>query len=55
MTSNDAVLAGAADHRAVRAVFDEVSNAWADGDTNAFAEWYAEDASVNLPGFYVQD
>jgi uncharacterized protein (TIGR02246 family) len=41
--------------RAVVAVFDGTSKAWADGDANAFTEWYAEDATVILPGFYLRD
>jgi uncharacterized protein (TIGR02246 family) len=36
---------------AVHAVFDATSSAWADGDADAFADWYAEDATVILPGF----
>lgn len=53
MTSNitPSVLAGP--DSAVRAVFDEVSSAWRDGDADAFAEWYADDATVILPGFYL--
>jgi uncharacterized protein (TIGR02246 family) len=35
----------------VTAVFDATSSAWADGDADAFADWYAEDATVILPGF----
>jgi len=41
MSSPDAVLA----------VFEATSRAWADGDANAFAASYAEDATVILPGF----
>lgn len=37
------------------AVFDGTSKAWADGDANAFTQWYAEDATVVLPGFYLRD
>ena len=40
--------------RAVLAVFDAASSAWTDGDANAFVEWYAEDATVILPGFYLR-
>lgn len=36
---------------AVHAVFDATSGAWADGDAGAFADWYAENATVILPGF----
>jgi uncharacterized protein (TIGR02246 family) len=38
----------------VLAVFDATSSAWADGDVTAFVKWYAEDATVILPGFYLQ-
>jgi uncharacterized protein (TIGR02246 family) len=34
-------------------VFDEVSSAWEDGDTDAFVAWYADDATAILPGFYL--
>jgi uncharacterized protein (TIGR02246 family) len=44
-----------AEERAVVAVFDGTSRAWADGDANAFTQWYAEDATVILPGFYLRD
>jgi uncharacterized protein (TIGR02246 family) len=40
--------------RAVLAVFGGTSEAWADGDANAFASWYAEHATVILPGFYLR-
>jgi uncharacterized protein (TIGR02246 family) len=40
--------------RAVQAVFDATSNAWADGDANAFVARYAEDATVILPGILLQ-
>ncbi|MBP2705478.1 SgcJ/EcaC family oxidoreductase [Microbispora sp. RL4-1S] len=43
-----------ADERAVLAVFDATSGAWADGDVNTFVRWYAEDASVILPGTYLR-
>ncbi|MDN3352051.1 SgcJ/EcaC family oxidoreductase [Actinomadura sp. DC4] len=36
---------------AVHAVFDATSSAWARGDADAFTDWYAEEASVILPGF----
>jgi len=53
MTSNDtsAVLAGP--DTAIHTVFDEVSSAWEDGDTDAFVAWYADDATAILPGFYL--
>src|SRR6516225_4948926 len=38
---------------AVRAVFDETSQAWAEGDADAFAAHYATDATVILPGRYL--
>jgi uncharacterized protein (TIGR02246 family) len=43
-----------AEERAMLAVFDATSSAWADGDANAFVTWYAEDATVILPGFYLR-
>ena len=48
MTSNDtsAILAGP--DTAIRTVFDEVSSAWKDGDTDAFVAWYADDATAIL-------
>jgi uncharacterized protein (TIGR02246 family) len=39
----------------VVAVFDGTSKAWADGDADAFTQWYAEDATVILPGSYLRD
>ena len=33
------------------AVFDATSGAWVAGDADAFAAWYAEEATVILPGF----
>jgi len=53
MTSNDtsAVLAGP--DTAIHTVFDEVTSAWQDGDTDAFVAWYADDATAILPGFYL--
>lgn len=54
MTSN--ITAVQADRDSgVRAVFAEVSRAWADGDAAAFVEWYADDATAVLPGFYLRD
>jgi uncharacterized protein (TIGR02246 family) len=37
------------------ALFDETSKAWADGDADAFTRWYAEGATVILPGFHLRD
>ena len=42
-------------HSAVRAVFAEVSRAWADGDAEGFTAWYADGASAALPGFYLRN
>jgi uncharacterized protein (TIGR02246 family) len=53
MAGNTTIRSG--EVSAVRAVFAEVSGAWADGDADAFAERYADDASVILPGFYLPD
>lgn len=39
---------------AVVATFEATSRAWADGDASAFAAWYADDATVILPGFYLR-
>jgi uncharacterized protein (TIGR02246 family) len=39
---------------AVVATFEATSKAWADGDASAFAAWYADDATVILPGFYLR-
>jgi uncharacterized protein (TIGR02246 family) len=52
MTSDTTTVLAGAD-RAVRAVFDEVSAAWADGDADAFTGWYTEGATAVLPGFYL--
>jgi uncharacterized protein (TIGR02246 family) len=38
----------------VVATFEATSKAWADGDASAFAAWYADDATVILPGFYLR-
>ena len=43
-----------AEERAVLAVFDATSSAWAEGDANAFVRWYGETATVILPGAYLQ-
>jgi uncharacterized protein (TIGR02246 family) len=52
-TSNGAPVP-AKDDAAVQAVFAATSRAWADGDANAFADSYAEDATVILPGVYLR-
>jgi uncharacterized protein (TIGR02246 family) len=38
----------------VTAVFDATSSAWADGDADAFAAWYSEEATVILPGVSIR-
>ncbi|MDL4814249.1 SgcJ/EcaC family oxidoreductase [Actinomadura sp. OS1-43] len=43
------------EERAVAAVFEETSKAWADGDADAFTRWYAEGATVILPGVHLRD
>ncbi|MGW0810849.1 SgcJ/EcaC family oxidoreductase [Nonomuraea sp. NPDC002799] len=43
-----------AEERALLAVFDATSRAWAEGDANAFVTSYAEDATVILPGVYLR-
>jgi len=53
MTTPDATMLSAGQEGALRAVFDETSAAWADGDANAFAARYATDATVILPGRYL--
>jgi uncharacterized protein (TIGR02246 family) len=40
---------------AVRAVFVEVSRAWAEGDAEAFARCYADEATAILPGLLLPD
>ena len=40
--------------RAVLAVFEATSSAWAEGDANAFVRWYGETATVILPGAYLR-
>lgn len=54
MGTDDGGSATQAEERAVLAVFDATSSAWADGDATAFVTWYAEDATVILPGVYLQ-
>ena len=53
MTTANPVRPGADQEAAMRAVFDESSWAWADGDADAFAARYAADATVILPGLYL--
>ncbi|MEV1175764.1 SgcJ/EcaC family oxidoreductase [Nonomuraea sp. NPDC049784] len=43
-----------AEERALLAVFDATSSAWAEGDANAFVRWYGENAAVILPGVYLK-
>jgi uncharacterized protein (TIGR02246 family) len=49
MTTSTTTAAGTA----IRAVFAQTSRAWADGDGQAFAAWYAPGATVILPGVYL--
>jgi uncharacterized protein (TIGR02246 family) len=59
MTSNNATavqagdLENAAASSDIRAMFGEVSRAWADGDADRFVGRYAEDATVIFPGTYL--
>jgi uncharacterized protein (TIGR02246 family) len=59
MTSNDATavqagdLENAAASNDIRALFADVSRAWTDGDADAFAAGYAENATVIFPGTYL--
>lgn len=53
MTTSNATTLRASREDAVRAVFDETSQAWAEGDADAFAARYAADATVILPGRYL--
>jgi uncharacterized protein (TIGR02246 family) len=53
MTTRNATAPGTSQDSAIRAVFVQTSRAWADGDTEAFAAWYAPDATVILPGVYL--
>jgi uncharacterized protein (TIGR02246 family) len=55
MASNNATSAPAGEDSAVRAVFGELSRAWADGDADAFTRWYTDEATAILPGFYLRD
>ncbi|MEV3921208.1 SgcJ/EcaC family oxidoreductase [Actinomadura coerulea] len=40
------------DETAVREVFERLYKAWGDGDADAFADFYAEDATVVMPGVF---
>jgi uncharacterized protein (TIGR02246 family) len=40
---------------AVRAVLEGIIAAWSENDTDAFVAWYADDATVVLPGLYMKD
>ena len=53
MTTSNTTAAGTSQDSAIRAVFTQTSRAWADGDGEAFAAWYASDATVILPGVYL--
>jgi uncharacterized protein (TIGR02246 family) len=51
----DGGSSAAAEERAVAAVFEETSRAWADGDAGAFTRRYAEGATVIFPGVHLRD
>jgi len=53
MTTSNTTAAGTSQDSAIRAVFAQTSRAWADGDGEAFAAWYAPDATVILPAVYL--
>ena len=53
MTTRNATTPGTSQDSAIRDVFAQTSRAWADGDTEVFAAWYAPDATVILPGVYL--
>jgi uncharacterized protein (TIGR02246 family) len=53
--ASSAASALVGDERAVRAVVDAVSGAWADNDVTAFVDHYAEDATAILPGFALRN
>lgn len=40
------------DETAVREVFERLYKAWGDGDADAFADFYVEDATVVMPGVF---
>jgi uncharacterized protein (TIGR02246 family) len=52
--AGDRAMAREADERAVLAVFEATSSAWAEGDANAFVRWYTETVTVILPGVHLQ-
>jgi uncharacterized protein (TIGR02246 family) len=43
------------DDRAVHAVLDDIYAAFAAGDAEAYASWYAEEATVVMPGMWLHD
>jgi uncharacterized protein (TIGR02246 family) len=51
----DAASALAGYDRAVRAVVDAVSGAWADNDATALVDHYADNATAILPGFALRN
>ena len=53
MTTSNTTAAGTSQDGPIRAVFAQTSRAWADGDGEAFAAWYAPDATVILPAVYL--
>jgi uncharacterized protein (TIGR02246 family) len=53
MTTTNATTLRGSEEGAVHAVFNETSNAWAEGDADAFAARYAADATVILSGRYL--
>jgi hypothetical protein len=53
MTTNSTTTLPASQDAAIRAVFEQTSRAWADGDADAFAARYAPEATVIMPGRYL--
>ncbi|HJZ01945.1 MAG TPA: SgcJ/EcaC family oxidoreductase [Streptosporangiaceae bacterium] len=53
MTTNSTTALPASQDAAIRAVFEQTSRAWADGDADAFAARYAPEATVIMPGRYL--
>jgi uncharacterized protein (TIGR02246 family) len=53
MTSNTGT--SVQDDSAVLAVLSGILTAWADNDVDAFVAWYADDATVVIPGSFMQD
>jgi len=53
--TNNAMSTVAEEDSTVRAVLEGILIAWADNDADAFVAWYAEDATVVLPGNYMKD